>query len=141
MELHRICACEKIARIAEEMSATGLAYHGVTTTIGMRVAEKLSIGHHNIDLEPEQRAALSLDDGPMLNIVIGGNFSDGGRRFRDAFNTLGDGVRERCWIGRILAREEWPTLLVCGANHSLSVEQLWLSLRLPVTLVHQDYEP
>ena len=140
-ELHHVCEKHAIVRIAEEASKSGLSCCGVECTIGARVAQKLGIEHHNVDLEPEERAALSLDDGPMLNIVLRSGFPDGGSGFRAAYSVIGDAVRERIWIGRILARSQWPTLFVCGADHTTSVEQLWRSLALPVTVVHRDYEP
>ncbi len=140
-ELYRACAEHEVARVAEEMSEAGLGNQEVERTVGYRVAKALGIEHQHVDLEPEERIALSLDDGTMLNVVCGGGFPDGGGAFRDAFNALWDAVRERCWIGRLLARKEWPTLFVCGADHTDSVEKLWHSLDLPVTVVHRDYEP
>jgi hypothetical protein len=140
-ELRRVCVEHQIARIAEEMSEAGLEFQGVQCTVAARVAKELRIEHCHVDLEPKERAALSLDDGPMLNIVLHEEFPDGGGIFRKAFDALGDAVRERCWIGRMLAHEVWPTLFVCGADHTDSVEKLWRSLGLPLTVVHRDYDP
>jgi hypothetical protein len=140
-ELHRVCKVHSIARIAEEMSDAGLTNQGVDHTVGAQVAEKLGIHHHNVDLTPQEREELYLGDCTMLNVVMGGRFPDGGKSFRRAFDVLGNDVRERCWIGSMLARKEWPTLFICGADHSKSVEQLWISLGLQVTIEHTDYEP
>ena len=140
-ELRRVCEQHRVRRIAEEMSKAGLKYQGVKRTVGAQVARKLGIKHHHVDMEPKERAALSLDDGPMLNIVLNRGFSDGGGAFRSAFYALGDAVRERGWIGRILAGEEWPALFVCGSDHTASVARLWRSLKLPMLIVHRDYEP
>ena len=139
-ELRHVCKHHQIARIAEEMSKAGLKHQGVKRTVGAQIAKKLGIAHHHVDMEPKERAALSLDDGPMLNCIMNNGLRDGGR-FRDAFTNLGDAVRERCWIGRILARSEWPALFVCGSDHATSVARLWRSLRLPLVIVHRDYEP
>ncbi|MES2296964.1 MAG: hypothetical protein V4582_07965 [Pseudomonadota bacterium] len=98
-ELRRVCGEHRIARIAEEMSIAGLLHQEVEFTVGSHVAKELRIEHHHVDLEPDERTMLSLDDGPMLNIVIRHRFHDGGSAFRDAFDALGDAVRERCWIG------------------------------------------
>ena len=51
-ELRRLCDEERIQRIAEEMSADGLAYYGVTETIGQRVSSELGLAsnHQNVDL-------------------------------------------------------------------------------------------
>lgn len=141
VELHRACAEHGIKRIAEEMSKAGLAHLQVECTVGYRVAEMMGIKHQHVDLEPEERSAHSLDDGTMLKVVCGGGFPDGGGAFRCAFNALWHAVRERSWIGRLLGGEEWPALFVCGADHVDSVEKLWRSLDLPVTVVHRDYEP
>lgn len=139
-ELRNICQTHRIARIAEEMSKAGLKHQGVKRTIGAQVAKTLGIAHHHVDMEPKERAMLSLDNGPMLNIAIHRGFPDGGGKFRDAFNALGDEVRERCFIGRILAKREWPALFICGSDHTDSVARLWRSLQLPLVVVHHDYE-
>lgn len=140
-EVRRVCAEARIARIVEEMSEAGLKYQEVERTVGARVAFDLGLAHQHVDMEPAERAALSLDDGPMLNIVLNHGFPDGGGNFRKAFDALGDAVRERCWIGRMIARKEWPALFVCGSDHTDSIESLWQSLGLPITIVHRDYEP
>lgn len=140
-ELRHVCEEHRISRIAEEMSKAGLKYQGVKRTVGAQVARKLGISHHHVDLEPRARAALSLDDRPMLNIVLNREFSDGGGTFRRAFAELGDAVRERIWIGRVLERQEWPALFVCGSDHTDSVVRIWRSLKLPLVIVHRDYEP
>ena len=141
VELRHVCEQHRISRIAEEMSKAGLKHQGVKRTVGVQIAKKLGIAHHHVDMELDERAALSLDDGPMLNIVCHRGFPDGGSGFRRRFSALGDAVRERCWVGRILARREWPALFVCGSDHTDSVSRLWRSLRLPLVIVHRDYEP
>lgn len=140
-EVRRICADARIARIVEEMSECGLKYQQVKSTIGARVALELGLAHQHVDMEPSERASLSLDDSTMLNIVMNYGFPDGGGSFREAFDALRDSVRERCWIGRMLSRKEWPALFVCGADHTDSIQSLWQSLGLPITVVHRDYEP
>lgn len=140
-EVRRVCAEAQIARIAEEMSESGLKHQEAEFTIGARVALDLELAHQHVDMEPAERAALSLDDGPMLNIVLNHAFPDGGSSFRNAFDALGNSVRERCWIGRLLSRTEWPVLFVCGSDHTNSIESIWQSLGLSITVVHRDYEP
>lgn len=139
-ELHRVCKEFGIRRIAEEMNEGGLERHGVSRTVGQTVAEKERITHHHVDLRPEDRVALSLDDGVMLGIAMG-RYGVNAGRFRDAFGVFWSDVRERAWIGRLLAGEQWPVLFICGADHSESIERLWNSLGLPATIVHRDYEP
>lgn len=140
-ELRRICVAEAIKRISEEMSNAALEHQGVPSTLGARIAAELSIEHQMVDLEPVQRKELSLDDGAMLNIVMNRRFADGGGTFRNAFDHLWNDVRERAWIGRMLAGKTWPMLFVCGSDHAGAVEALWQSLGLPVTVVHQNFEP
>lgn len=139
-ELRRVCEDFGIRRIAEEMNQIGLKRYGVTRTVGQRIAEDNGTEHHCIDLDPQDREPLSLDDGVMLGIAMGQYGVDAGR-FRDAFSVLWSDVRERAWIGRLLASNQWPVLFICGSNHSGSIERLWRSLGLPVTVVHRDYEP
>jgi hypothetical protein len=139
-ELRRICTEVGIRRIAEEMNDAGLKRHGVSSTVGQRISEEDGLLHHNVDLSLEDRAAVSLDDGVMLEIAFGGYGVDP-ERFRDALEVLWSDVRERAWIGRLLSRKEWPVLFICGSDHSESLEGLWTSLGLPATIVHRDYEP
>ena len=139
-ELRRVCEEFGIRRIVEEMNEPGLKRHYVSFTVGQRVAEEDGISHHNVDLTPEDRVKLSLDDGVMLGIAMGGYGVDASR-FRDAFGILWSDVRERAWVGRLLAGKEWPALFICGSDHCESIELLWKSLGLPATIVHHDYEP
>lgn len=139
-ELRRICDEFGICRIAEEMNEPGLRRHGVSRTVAQRIAEENGIKLDHIDLSLEDRVALSLDDGVMLEIAMGTHGVDAWR-FRDAFDVLWSDVRERAWIGRLLRGNQWPVLFICGSDHSESIERLWKSLGLPVTVVHRDYEP
>ena len=139
-ELRRICTEYEIARVVEEMSRDGLSYQEVECTVGKRVVASLGLEHQMVDLELAERDGLSLGDGPMLNVVLNQNLPND-EAFRTAFDALGDAVRERVWIGRMLSLRSWPVLFICGADHTNSVEALWRSLALPVTVLHRDYEP
>jgi hypothetical protein len=140
-ELRKICDVRKIRRIAEEMTTEGLKQQGVTETIAEKVAKSMGIAHHNVDLTTKERSEIALDDSSVINAVRSLGISDRVGAFREAFDELVDDVRERCWSGRILARNEWPTLFVCGANHVKSVRRLWCCLGIDAVIVHVDYEP
>ena len=45
-------------------------------------------------------------------------------RVREALSAC-DEVRERVWVARVLSGDEWPVLLVCGADHAVSVSALF----------------
>ena len=140
-ELRSVCKRHGISRIAEEMSDEGRAKHGVTTTLGRRVAENMGIVQHEVDLTSAERSELGLDNFVAALTQMHHDFPEGDNSFQVAFEAMRLGVRERCWIGRTLARSEWPALLICGADHSLSVQRLWLSLGLPAVVCHANYEP
>jgi hypothetical protein len=124
-EVRKTCQVFAIQRIAEEMTEDGLKRYGVTETVGQRIAKDLGIAHHNVDLNLEERNRLSLGDYSMARFVLKHGFPDGGGAFRDAFTKIVCDIRERCWCARVIAREEWPTLLICGADHVNAVHGLW----------------
>ena len=139
-ELRRLCETFKIQRIAEEMTADGLAHHKVTETIGQRVAKDFGIRHQLVDLSQKERIGVSIDDSVLIATIRRNGIFDGGP-FREAFDDLGDGIRERVWIARVLSREEWPILFICGSDHAVSVRRLCRSLGMSAKVVHRDYEP
>ncbi|WP_374090504.1 hypothetical protein [Methylomicrobium lacus] len=138
-EVEIVCKKLKIRRIAEEMSPEGLKRYGVTETVAQRVAKKLYIPCHHVDLSLCEREIVSLGDSVVLNAVMNFPFADGGGSFRKAFNELADEVRERCWSARVIAEKEWPVLFICGANHTASVWALWQRLGIDAVVVHADY--
>jgi hypothetical protein len=142
-EVRRACSAHSIARVVEEMSRAGLAHYEVECTVAARVAKELGIEHGIVDLEPEERNSLSLDDGVMLNVVLNRDdrYSSDDNAFRDAFDALWNAVRERVWIGRMLTSKTWPALFICGSDHTDAIESLWKSLGLPVVVIHKDFEP
>lgn len=139
-ELRGLCERFKIRRIAEEMNADGLTHHEITETVGQRMARELGIAHQTVDLSRKERVDLSIDDSVVLATSMRYGIANGGG-FREAFDDLADGVRERVWLSRILANEEWPTLFVCGSDHAPSLRRLWRRLGLDAKVVHFDYEP
>lgn len=140
-ELHRLCSKYSIARIAEEMSADGLASNGVSVTLAGRFCQQQNLQHQYVDLGRAERNILSIDDSPILTTVMHQSLSDGGAQFRGAMSILADEVRERVWISRLLALSSWPCLFVCGASHVSPVFRLWHSVGFEVKVAHFDYAP
>jgi hypothetical protein len=140
-EMVRVCKQESIKRIAEEMSAEGLARHNATATVGTLVAADLGICHQNIDLTNAEKVALSIDDTPVLATVERFHAGDGGSGFREAMDDLADAVRERIWIARLLAKAHWPALFICGSDHVQSVRRIFRSVGLDSKVVHRDFGP
>jgi hypothetical protein len=140
-ELRKTCQILTVRRIAEEMTEEGLRRHGVAETTGERFAKELGIPHHYVDLNFEERKSFSLDEFSTATFALRQGFRDGGGAFHRAFTKIADDVRERCWCTRILAREEWPTLFICGADHVGAVQKLWKSMRLEGEVLHKYYSP
>lgn len=140
-ELQHLCNKYSIQRIAEEMSADGLASHGVFATIASRVAKQLKLEHQYVDLDRSERKFLSIDDQPVLTTIMCCSPIDGGAQFRRTMNMLADEVRERVWVSRLLTMRSWPCLFVCGADHVSAVRRLWSSVGLESKVAHFDYAP
>lgn len=134
-ELRKIIEIHHIRCVAEEMDDEGLCQYNVDSTVAQPLALSLHIQHHNIDLTSEQRCLFSLDQFALANAF------NPGRKFSKGFNRTLSEVRERCWVARILAKKQWPTLLICGANHSQNIAKLWRRFGLEVTILHSDYAP
>ena len=137
-EIHRICEDRNIRRIAEEMNQEGLERQDVLSTVARCVAGALGIEHQYVDLTAAERVSLGLNDAPFV-----ANFmylkSSTHNVFKKRLAALVADVRERIWITRILSTGSWPTLFICGADHSQSVKKLWRRFMLPVEVIHSDY--
>lgn len=140
-KLRSICDSYNIICIAEEMSQEGLSEHTVTETVAEKLAKSQGIRHHYVDLTSQERAELSFDEAAMVKTVTSIGFKDAGGNFRCAFDKTRDEVRERCWTARILAKQQWPTLLICGSDHSENMHALWSRFGLNAVIVHKGYEP
>ena len=123
-EIRRIVSEYGIRRIAEEMSDDGLrglrAGDQEPETVCQRIAGD-DVPVHFVDPGVKERAGLSLSP---KNI---------------------DEVRERVWVARVLSRDEWPVLFVCGAKHAVSVSALFkcIGKRIGVqaTVICRDFDP
>lgn len=124
-ELQRIFEAHKIRCVAEEMDIEGLRRYNVDSTIAQSLALSRNIQHHNVDLTVEERRLFSLDQSAVVNVRAHVPFNDAEARFQCGFDRTLSEVRERCWLTRILAKQQWPTLMICGAEHSQSNAKLW----------------
>ena len=127
-EIRRILSEYGIRRIAEEMSDDGLrerAGDKATGTVCQRIAGN-GVPVHFVDLGEKERACLSLSprDIDVFMFKHSNNNSEM-MRVREALSALCDEVRERVWVARVLSGDEWPVLLVCGADHAVSVSALF----------------
>lgn len=140
--VRQICQSHEIAFIAEEMSSDGLSHYAKDTTIVARLAKKLRIQHKFVDLTTAERVNLGIDDGSLATAAMRLGSSTSAKHFRDELTSrLSDPVRERCWLGRILGSNAWPTLFICGANHVGNMGCLIGSVGQDAIVAEHDYEP
>ena len=130
----------QIKCIAEEMSADGLEHQKVSETLSQSLAASLKIDYQAIDLSSKERAGLKLDDSTVLKAMRAVNISCN-TSFQGVFSDLVDEVRERVWVARMLAKDSWPVLFICGANHAAAVEKLSRAVGLTAETMHVDYKP
>ena len=145
-EIRRVLSEYGIRRIVEEMSDEGFrkkAGDQAPGTVCQRIAPD-DVPVHFVDLDMKERACLSLShndiDAFMLNDLFSKNNSQP-TRVREALDKLCDEVRERVWVARVLSRDEWPVLLVCGAEHVDSVSELFKPIGVQATVICRDFDP
>lgn len=64
------------------------------------------------------------------------------RTLRDLLTEkISNPLRECCWFARILAKDIWPTLFICGSEHVQNMVSLMQSVGQDLVVVHSDYEP
>ena len=142
-EIRRILSEYDIERIAEEMSDDGLrerAGDKASGTVCQRIAGDDVLVHHFVDLDEKERACLSLSHDDIDAFM----FKHPTReltRVRKALSDLCGEVRERVWVARVLSRDEWPVLLVCGADHAVSVSALFKRIWVQATVICEDFDP
>ena len=143
-EVQRILTEYDIGRIAEEMSVDALE-DGVEQKACRTVCQRIAgvdVPVVFVDLDREERAHLSLANDQIDAFVFKHSAEDGERtRIRDALSDLCGELRERVWVARVLAGDEWPVLIVCGADHAVSVTRLFRSVGVQSTIIHRDFDP
>ena len=124
-EIRRIVSEYGIRRIAEEMSDDGLrrvrAGDQEPETVCQRIAGD-DVPVHFVDLDVKARDCLLPSPA-------------------DIGFKLYDEKRERVWVARVLCREEWPVLFVCGSNHTVSVSVLFKGIGVQATVICHDFDP
>ena len=122
------------------MSEDGLKCQDTEKTLCYQIAQDNSICYHHVDLERKEQAYFSLDDAlPVvaqinLSVPDKARLSAGVQRLRHEF-------RERVWVARIISRLTWPVLLICGADHTESVNDLFIQLGMNTKILHFDFDP
>lgn len=139
-EIRSICAQYEIRRIAEEMSRDGLKFQCVEKTLSNRIAGDYGIFYHHVDLERSEQAKLSLGD--SLTVVAQRNLDvPNAARLSEGIERLRHEFRERVWVARIISRNMWPVLFICGSDHSASVHKLFRQLGMKAEILHSDFDP
>ena len=151
-EIQRIVSEYRIRRIAEEMSDDGFrekAGDEASGTVCQRIAGD-DVLVQFVDLGVKERAFLSLSRENIAAFILNDFFqgtseTESAEKVCDAFDKLCDEVRERVWVARVLSRDEWPVLFVCGACHADSVNALFncIGKRIGVqaTVICRDFDP
>ena len=142
-EIQRVLSEYGIRRIAEEMSDDGLrerAGDKASGTVCQRIAGDDVPVHHFVDLDEKERACLSLSHDDIYAFMSKHSTREP-TRVRKALNELCDEVRERVWVARVLSRDEWPVLFVCGADHAVSVSALFKRIWVQATVICEDFDP
>ena len=143
-EIRRILSEYGIRRIAEEMSDDGLRQRAgdqASGTVCQRIAGN-DVPVHDVDLGVKERARLSLSNGDIDAFMFKHSKNNSERiRVREALGNLCGEVRERVWVARVLSRDEWPVLLVCGADHTVSVSALFERIGVQATVICRDFDP
>ena len=143
-EIRRVLTEHGIGRIAEEMSNDGLrerAGDRSPGTVCKRIAGD-DVPVHFVDLGVEERARLSLSKDDIDDCMFKQTQDNDARiRVREALSDLCGEVRERVWVARVLSRDEWPVLFVCGANHADPVSRLFERVEIQATIICRDFDP
>jgi hypothetical protein len=131
------CEANAVKALVEEMSLEGL--RGAARSVCEEVASALHIPHSYCDPSSEERAALGIIE--AVDIWWRG-FEDG----RDEAATEAEvrasyGKREREWLRRLLALDEWPVLFVCGANHVETFRDLLEADGVAVQVLFEKWVP
>ena len=143
-EVRRVLSEFGIRRIAEEMSEDGLRERVPDKgrrTVCQRIAGD-EVRVNLVDLGEQERASLSLSN-RHIDTFMFKHSEDHSRwnKIREVFSELCGEVRERVWVARVLAGDEWPVLFVCGAEHAVSVQRLFERVGVQATLICRDFDP
>jgi hypothetical protein len=127
----------KAFALAEENNYQALAEAGLRESTVQIIAHKLGLKHFYCDPDRQQRSDLGIQQENDLRVTA-------------FFKKLADSIvqekidesmrrRERFWLAKILEQNVWPTVFICGANHSLAFLDLLGKNNINATLVAQDW--
>lgn len=116
--LENLCRTYEIRAVAEEMNAEALAENQCSTSVPMRLADSLGLEHWFCDPNRSARVTLGIyqENGIRAEAFLQG-CSEGQISSRVADSHA---MRERYWLDRLRALNQWPVLFVCGADHVAS---------------------
>ena len=151
------CARHRARLIAEEMSDEALQNRGATQTIcGEIAAEAPDTGHLLVDPNIDERRQLGIENVDHVPPEIFHTLHmqsaratslDDLRREADIRAAADPRVRsshdkrEKEWVRRLELKNQFPILLVCGANHVQSFSELAENMGFVVTVLHADWHP
>jgi len=139
--IRKVCATEKIALVAEEMSQQGLSHHQTESTVAESLARELNIQHRYVDLEENERARFQISDGTLTTIAINLSHTEPKGLREDLNLRISYPIRERYWVARILSANLWPTLFICGAAHVINVASIIGGIVDRAVIVEYDFVP
>jgi predicted methyltransferase len=145
--VREICEAHAVQFVVEEMSEKGLERYDVQSTVARQVAKELALAHEYTDLDDSERSRLHISDGDLAGIALSLSRREQSNRgnascTREALTQrLSNPIRERYWAATILAKDVWPTLFICGADHVLSVSSILGGLVERICILEYDHDP
>jgi hypothetical protein len=130
-----------VKAIGEELSEDSLAQSNSPESVPMRVAKALKLSHCFCDpsTEERKRLGLALDHN---SVEIGAWLKQGSTpESINAEVAVEHRKRERVWLERLHAFDIWPTLFVCGANHTHGFAAMLEGHGVRVEVAAEDWEP
>lgn len=145
------CKRHKIKGIAEEINK------GIDT-VASKLAEELKLGHLYADPDNDERVQRGIESDCRLDLVFKyGDRYPGIRAWpkEESKDNLPEEVweeynkrtsisyrlRERAWLEKIIAFDQWPLLFICGADHFREFSKLLSGSGYRVIESHKDWAP
>lgn len=137
-EVESVCATNKIALIAEEMSNEALMRAKIPRTIGQLVASEQRIDHLFCDPPSELRSVLGIRDTQAIKLdALLENWTE---ERRDGEIKKSWSLREDCILSCIQSVKRERVLLICGANHVQEFASKAKSRGVSVGVICEDWE-
>lgn len=136
------CKKRRIKFIAEEMSDEGLNQKSVSQSVCCGLGTELAVDVEYVDPNEVLRSTLGIGDvGIRLAAIPPGHMSPDKQLEKLFRKELIDNVRESLWLAKILQKNVWPVLFVCGTDHVKSIEKRAKRLKIEAIVIHADYQP